>query len=168
MSKKIQKKKCNCCSNVVSSDDLIIYNKKTYCSACYDVIHRDATEYKKLIKYICEIFDIPAPTGFILKQIKNMKTKNNWNYGAILYTLWYYFEILEKQLYLEYGIGFVERYYDQAREFYNHQEQLKQTAKRLSNKTVPIRLVKSNIKKSDKPTNNLININSLLTVQEGE
>lgn len=168
MSKKIQEKMCQCCGKTFPSNKIVIYNKKSYCTSCYELAKRNANEYKELIKYICNVFDIQAPTGFILKQIKNMKDKNNWSYSAILYTLWYCFEILEKPLYVNHGIGFIEQYYEQARDFYEHQERLRQTAERLSVKAESIKRIKSYVEKPIEHKNNLININSLLTGQEGE
>ena len=89
---------CKNCGRKLQPEERYIHASKTYCEECYQKILQESDEYKQLIEFICLNYEIQRPTGLMLKQIKDMKTDFGWSYAAMTYTLWYYKEILGKQL----------------------------------------------------------------------
>ncbi|WP_239704949.1 hypothetical protein [Mammaliicoccus sp. E-M24] len=86
---------------------------------------RDKEERKKLIEYICKLFDIDAPTGFILKQIKEYHTEYNYRYYAIQLALEYFFVVKQNDTGKSKGIGIVPYIMEDAKEFYMNLARLK-------------------------------------------
>ena len=80
---------------------------------------RESQDYKELIAYICELYQIDAPTGWMLKQIKDFKEQFNYTYRGMKSTLHYFYEIQEgNDVTDSMGIGIVPFVYDEAKKFY--------------------------------------------------
>ena len=94
---------CKGCGKKLQPEEKYIHASKTYCEECYKKIERESTEYKQLIEFICNNYELDKPTGFMLKQIKELKTEYGYSYAAMTYTLWYCKEILNKSLIEKYG-----------------------------------------------------------------
>ena len=105
---------CKGCGKKLQPEEKYSHASKTYCKECYEKILRDSDEYKQLIEFICTNYEIERPTGFMLKQIKDMKTEYGWSYAAMTYTLWYCKEVLGKQLIEKYGVALVKHFYEEA------------------------------------------------------
>jgi predicted RNA-binding Zn-ribbon protein involved in translation (DUF1610 family) len=153
---------CKECGKELKIDERHIHCSKTYCSNCYEKIMRESDEYKKLIQYICENYSIQAPTGLMLKQIKEYKTEYEYTYGGIAYTLWYIKEILNKEFIVMYGISLVKFCYEDARNYYIHQEEIKKSMETNSKAEIKTRVVKVNNIDRNTKNNSLIDISSLL------
>lgn len=79
---------------------------------------RESQSYRELIDYICEIFNMDAPTGMILNQIKRMKEEYNYKNKGIMLSLQYFFEIEGNEVWEDSGIAIVPSVYDKARKHY--------------------------------------------------
>lgn len=153
---------CKDCGKELQSDEKHIHCSKSYCEICYDKIMKESDEYKRLIKYICENYSIQAPTGLILKQIKEYKTEYAYTYGGITYTLWYIKEILNKEFIVMYGISLVKFCYEDAKNYYIHQEEIKKSMELNSKAEIKTRVVKVNNVDKNTKNNSLIDIGSLM------
>lgn len=122
---------CKNCGKKLQSEEKHIHASKTYCEECYQKILRESDEYKQLIEFICVNYEIERPTGFMFKQIKDMKTDFGWSYAAMTYTLWYCKEILGKQLNEKYGVALVKHFYEEASDYYTQQEQIRNQMEKL-------------------------------------
>ena len=80
---------CKGCGKKLQPEEKHIHSSKTYCEECFKKIERDSTEYKQLIEFICNNYELEKPTGFMLKQIKELRTEYGYSYAAMTYTLWY-------------------------------------------------------------------------------
>lgn len=154
---------CKNCGKSLTSEEKHIYSNKTYCVDCYNIKLAEKADYDNLIKMICEYFEIEAPTGMILKQIKNYKSEFGYTDSGIGYTLWYIKNILNGKFIEKYGIYQVKNEYNNAEKYFISQQKISESAveyKEIS-KTVKF-------KNKSKPTNKsfLIDIDSLL--EEGE
>lgn len=155
--------KCKRCGKDLYPEERFKHNSKNYCKDCYEIIVREAEDYKNLIEYICEIFEIDKPTGFILKQIKNYKEEFGYGYAGIQYTLWYCKEIEEFNFVPKYGIYMVKQHFEDAKEYYNHQEKLLEKMKSLSKNDVhKINKIEEKSINSSSDNSSLVNITSLL------
>jgi hypothetical protein len=111
--------KCPLCGTFNEKENAIYHNSKYYCKVCYENKQNESNDYKELISYICELYSIDIPTGWILKQIKDFKEQFNYTYKGIKSTLHYFFEIQEgNDVADSMGIGIVPFVYDEAKKFY--------------------------------------------------
>lgn len=120
-----RKVKCPKCGKSNDKEIAVKYNNRYYCKECIE----DVEEYKELIEAICQIYELEAPTMQIVKQIKDYKDKYNFTNSGILFTLKYYYQILENKVLEDSGIGIVPYYYDKARDYYNKKFELEEYAK---------------------------------------
>ena len=153
---------CKSCGKKLQPEEKCSHASKTYCKECYKKILRDSDEYKQLIEFICTHYEIERPTGFMLKQIKDMRTEFGWSYAAMTYTLWYCKEVLGKQLLEKYGVALIKHFYEEASNYYSQQEKMKEQMKRLENVEVKTKVVKRNQSKSTNSNSSLINLGNLL------
>lgn len=159
--------KCQKCGKELQNEDKYKHGSKNYCGVCYKQVTREANEYKKLVEYICVVFSITRPNGFILKQIKDLKTNYNYSYLAIQYTMWYCKEILDIKFNDKYGISLIKNYYDEAKKYYCTQEQQKNKLKNIPDDKPKIKIIKQNFADFGKnKTSFLLNLNSLM--KEGD
>lgn len=128
--------KCPYCKERDSKEVMIKIGNRYWHQSCRDIYEqkmeeqkteelknkeRDAKEYKELIAYICELYNIEKPTGMILKQVRDFHNEPyNWRYQAIQLALEYFFEIKENSTANARGIGIVPYIYDEAVGFWKH------------------------------------------------
>jgi hypothetical protein len=118
--------KCPVCGTFNEKETAIYHNSKYYCKVCYDNKLNEANDYKDLIAYICELYNIDVPTGWMFKQIKDFKEQFNYSYKGIKTTLHYFFEIQEgNDVEDSMGIGIVPFVYDEAKRFYIDKKAIK-------------------------------------------
>lgn len=153
---------CKGCRKKLQPEEKYIHASKTYCEECYKKIERESTEYKQLIKFICDNYELDKPTGFILKQIKELKIEYGYSYAAMAYTLWYCKEILNKSLIEKYGVALIKHYYDEAKDYYSQQEKLKEQINKLSDVKIKTKVVKKTSMNSNKKSASLIDLGNLL------
>lgn len=153
---------CKSCGRKLQPEEKYIHASKAYCEECYQKILRESDEYKQLIEFICTNYEIEKPTGFMLKQIKDMKIDFGWSYAAMTYTLWYCKEILGKQLIEKYGVALVRHFYEEAREYYSQQEQIKNQMEQIKDVEMKTKVVKHNNINNVNTNASLVNLESLL------
>lgn len=157
---------CKGCGKKLQPNEKLIHSGKSYCDKCYEGVLRDAEEYKQLMKFICDNYEINKPTGLMLTQIKYLKNDLNYTYGGMAYTLWYCREILEKPLKVEYGVSLIKYYYEEAEKFYLQQEKISQQMIKMKDVKLSTKVIKSNkiINKTkvNESKNSLINIENLI------
>lgn len=153
---------CKSCGKKLQPEEKYIHSSKSYCKECYQKILQESDEYKQLIEFICINYEIERPTGFMLKQIKDMRTDFGWSYAAMTYTLWYCKEILGKQLNEKYGVALVKHFYDEASDYYSQQEQIKNKMEQLKDVEIKTKVVKQNNINRINTSSSLVNLESLL------
>jgi len=153
---------CKGCGRKLQPEEKCTHNSKTYCAYCLKDIEREAEEYKNLIEFICTNYGLDRPTGFMLKQIKEMKTEFHYSYAAMTYTLWYCKEILNKGFIEKYGVALIKHYYDEAKSYYSHQEKLKRQMENIADCDIKTKVVKGNNSIAIKKSKSLIDLGDLL------
>ena len=153
---------CKGCGKQITKEEKYVHSSKSYCKDCYDKIMAEKESYKKLIDSICNYFQITAPTGLILKQIKEYKNTFKYTNEGMLYTLWYCTEILNKKLDIKYGIAVVKYQYENAENYFISQQNIEKTVN--NRKEVKTNVVKINLNKVHKQneSNLLFNLEELL------
>lgn len=125
-----RKVKCPECGTYNDKENTVYHNSKYYCKICFENKQKEAQDYKNLVAYICELYQIEAPTGWMLKQIKDYKEQFNFTYRGIKTTLHYFYEIQEgNSVEDSMGIGIVPFVYDEAKRFYIEKKVVKDSLK---------------------------------------
>ena len=153
---------CNGCGKKLQPEEKYKHSSKTYCKECFRKFERESEEYKQLIKFICDNYELDEPTGFMLKQIKELKNDYGYSYLSMTYTLWYCKEVLNKSLVEKYGVALIKYYYDEAKEYYLQQERLKEQVDKLSDTAIKTKVIKHTSNNSNKKTASLIDLGNLL------
>jgi hypothetical protein len=75
-------------------------------------------EYSDLIAYICNLYKIKAPTGMILKQVKDFQVDYGYKLSGIKLSLQYFFETKGNEVLEDSGIGIVPFVYEEAKKHF--------------------------------------------------
>lgn len=126
--KKERKVKCHNCGAYIDKANATCKNKKNYCSTCYALIQKESEDYKDLISFICDLFQMKAPSMLILSQIKDYKEKHQFTYRGMKTTLDYFYNIKGNPLELDNRkvttVGIIPYIYEEAKEFYTERAKL--------------------------------------------
>lgn len=115
---------------------------------------RESQDYKDLIAYICELYGIDAPTGWILKQIKDFKDQFHYTYKGMKTTLNFFYEIQEGHDAADsMGIGIIPFVYDEAKKFYIDKKAVKDSMTGLNLGNIVSNKKTINIKRSNANVN---------------
>jgi len=110
--------KCPYCETKLDQDDAVSHQKRYYHPGCLEAKKNEAQDYKDLIEYICNLYDLKAPTGMILKQIKEYQTDLKYKIKGIELALRYFHETEENPVREGDGIGIVPFVYERAKQHY--------------------------------------------------
>lgn len=114
-----RKVKCPECGTFNDKENTVYDNGRYYCKICYKNKKHEADDYKSLIAYVCELYQIEAPTGWMLKQIRDFKEQFHYSYKGMKTTLHYFYEIQEGNDPMDsLGVGIIPFVYDEAKKFY--------------------------------------------------
>ena len=76
-----------CGKEIQNKEDKFKISNKTYCKHCYDKEIIEVEARKKLIDDLCTMLELKAPTGLILKQIKECKETLHYTYRGMNYRI---------------------------------------------------------------------------------
>lgn len=113
-----RKVKCPYCEEKLDKDDAISYKKRYYHEECFNTWRLEAEHRKDLIEFICELHGIDAPTGMMVKQIKDFQVDYEYKLKGIELSLRYFYEILDNPVREGDGIGIVPYVYEEAKKHY--------------------------------------------------
>lgn len=151
--------KCPYCEMSLDKDDAIPYKKRYYHQNCFNTWKLEAEHRKELISYICTLYQIDAPTGMILKQIKEFQEEYKYKLKGVELALRYFHETLENPIREGDGIGIVPFVYDEAKRHYIRQKAIQKSAEDPNNhKREEVTLI---IKKDKKKKRGLVDISAL-------
>lgn len=145
-----EKYRCLICNKIHKEEDNVYIKNKCYCRECHEEKTEGTSDYKKLITYICELFDIDAPTMVMTSQIKDFKENYKYTYRGIQTTLHYFFEIEGNEILDNAGIGIVPFVYDEAKQFYIENSNIKKNLEKIDLEDVISQVVTININKKDR------------------
>ncbi|GIN22541.1 hypothetical protein [Siminovitchia fordii] len=108
--------KCPYCEEKLPKSESHPYKKRYYHLECFNEWRNQADHRKELIEYICELYGIDAPTGMMVKQIKEFVEDYNYKYKGMELALRYFYETLGNQVLEGSGIGIIPYIYEDARQ----------------------------------------------------
>jgi hypothetical protein len=110
--------KCPYCETQLDKDDAHEYKKKYYHKNCFFEWQQESEHRKQLIEYICQLYRLDAPTGLILKQIKDFQVDYKYKLKGMELALRYFHETLGNPVQQGAGIGIVPFVYEEAKNDY--------------------------------------------------
>ncbi len=111
--------KCPYCGQKFDQDEAVTNGKRYYHKECFEEFNMQKEHRKALIEYICEIYDIEAPTGMMLKQIKDyISEEYNYKYKGMELALRYFYETLDNRVTEGTGLGIIPFVYEDAKRDY--------------------------------------------------
>ena len=117
--------------------------------------------YARLLDYVCYIFQLDAPTGMMMKQIKECKLSGG-TYEGMEYTLWYCVEILGKPPIPKYGVYFIKDYYEEAAQYWKEQNEIANKMKDVSESDFKIKKVQGSNKSNINVDSSLFNLDNIM------
>ena len=117
------------CGNKYPQSLLTKISNKNYCIPCAEKVLKEKNDRESLYGTIKKIFDIPYPSGFMLKQIKDYKNDRNYTYEGINQTLCYAVKVHKMKLHRNAGLAIVPYYYDKAVSYYIELEEKRKNTK---------------------------------------
>ncbi|MEM4994817.1 hypothetical protein WKH56_19845 [Priestia sp. SB1] len=147
-----RKVKCPHCEKMMEKEEAVSHQKRYYHEACLKDKQKSIEDRKDLIAYICELYRIDAPTGMMLKQIKEFETDFKYKLKGIELALRYFYETSENNPREGDGIGIVPYVYEKAKKHYilkkNVEKSVKEAAgKEIKQKVVTVKSPEMKVKK---------------------
>lgn len=114
--------KCPVCGSMNNKEDTEEYGKRYYCPSCLKTKLEQSearrSDWDRLFKYICKVYNIETLTGMMYKQLKEYRDEYGYKDSGMYATLRYYYDILGNEVLEGSGVGIIPYYYDKAREYY--------------------------------------------------
>lgn len=152
--------KCKSCGDLFDRELMHEIGSKKFCSTCHQSLLKEKKDREDLYHYIQESYDIPFPTGRMLRDIKIYKEERGYTYKNMRLTLKYAFERKNFQPDKKYSLGCVPYFYDEMIEYY------KDLKKKMEQRVKPVeqRKVKISSKQftNKKQVSKSIDMNNLL------
>lgn len=109
---------CENCKKEITGE-IIKKGRKEYCEDCMFEIDPDWTDWCKLFEYIKRLYNVENVSVQIITQLKKYNNESKMSYYGMLHTLRYVYEILEKELDTDKGVGIIPYFYNKAEQFMN-------------------------------------------------
>jgi hypothetical protein len=146
-----RKATCPKCNQIIEpNENTKVYKNKKYHIKCYkelvdELYNKSKTSQdikQELYDYICRIFNLKEITPLIKIQLDKYYTEYEFTYEGMLYTLKYFFDVMENDVGKCEGIGIIPYVYQEAKEFYvlkDHLYDLEIIENPIENKIVKIK-----------------------------
>jgi len=146
-----RKVKCPVCESYNYKEEAIYHQKRYYCEICYKNKTKESNNYKNLIQYICDIYEVDVPTGFMFTQIKNFKEQYNYTYKGMELTLDYFYNVKTNNTPdIDKGLGIIPYIYEEAKQFFIEKRNIKKNLENVNIQDITDKVNVISIKKSDK------------------
>lgn len=122
--------KCPECERNVDRniEPFVTHSKRHYHEACYQQFQLRGQHRDELIRYICELYRIQTPNGFMLKQIKEFQDDYGYTLKGMELALRYFHDIEGNSVDAK-GIGIVPYIYEDARDYYRRMSDVKKASR---------------------------------------
>lgn len=119
-----KKYKCANCGSLVDVNEATVIASKRYCLSCAQTHQKEAQAYKDLIAFICDLFQIKAPSTLICTQLKRYKENEHYTYQGMQAALDYFFNLQGHSIEGSLGIGIIPYIYDEVKDFYQERKMI--------------------------------------------
>lgn len=165
---KLQGYICPYCKDRVAKEDSVQEGKRYFHFDCLEKKkeeekeqRRHAEDYKSLIDYICRLYGLDAPTGMILKQVKDFQTEYNFKLKGMELALRYFHETQNNPVIEGNGIGIIVYVYEEAKRHFMTKMKVEASLKEMEECDKYQEIV-VDLSRKIKRKNNFIDISSIL------
>ncbi|OBA04929.1 hypothetical protein A9D36_09645 [Bacillus subtilis] len=151
--------KCQYCDIHFDKDISVKHGKGYYHESCYKEWRSKVNPRKELIRYLCRLYGIKAPTGKMLKQIKQYEKEYNLKVEGMRLSLEYFHETLGHPVRQDGDLDIVPYIYEEAKRHYIARQKAKKIAEDKLLHQRPVREV--TIKLNEIPNKKTFDISSL-------
>lgn len=123
--------KCQICEEKSEKETMVvkIIGQKTkvnkyYHATCLENKELHEKERQILFDYICKLYEVDVPNGYVMKQMKDYHTKYNYRYAGMKMALEYFYDIKLNPLPDFQTIGILPYIYDEAKDYYTEQRRI--------------------------------------------
>ncbi|MCA1027026.1 hypothetical protein LCM23_13070 [Cytobacillus kochii] len=110
--------KCPYCERKLDKDESYEYKKRYYHVECFEEWNQEKTHREELLSYVCNLYKMDAPTGMMLKQIKDFQTDYKYKLKGMELALRYFHDTLGNSVVEGAGIGIIPFVYEDAKKHY--------------------------------------------------
>jgi hypothetical protein len=142
--------KCPYCENKLDKEEAYEYKKKYYHIECFETWEKEKAHRQELIQYICELFRISAPTGIMLKQIKEFQENYKYKLKGMELALRYFHDTLGNRVQEGTGIGIIPFVYEEAKNHYVKQQRIAESLDSIENQEIIVYIDPNKSKRKSK------------------
>lgn len=152
------------CEGKYTKDNLVQISNKNYCKKCAAEFEKNKKDRDVLYKTIQTVFQVPYPTGLMLRQMKQFKQDRGYTYEGMTKTICYFIKVMKKSPSLKGNLSFLPYYYDSSIKYY---EDLEERRNKVNEMESVIKVVNITIApkedNSEYRTKKIIDMNGLLS-----
>lgn len=151
------------CEKKYLKEELTKYKGKNYCQACLKEKRRNDEDYEFLLMKIRTSYNIPYPSGMMLRQIKTFKENRGYSYYNQGLAIEYIKNVLRKKMETKYGLGLVPYVIDDAVKYYKENEEKARKLKDIDfiNNKQHAKISSKTLKENDYGKKKMINMEEL-------
>lgn len=152
------------CEKKHPKEVLTKYKGKNYCQTCLKEKRHNDEDYQFLLMKISTSYNIPYPTGMMLRQIKNFKNDRGYSYRNQALAVEYIKTVLRKKMETKYGLGLVPYVIDDAVRYYKENEERARKLKDVNsiNNKQRAKISSKTLKENEHGKKRMINMEELL------
>ena len=152
------------CEKKYPKEELTKYKGKNYCQTCLKEKRHNDEDYQSLLLQIRKSYNIPYPTGMMLRQIKAFKNDRGYSYRNQVLAIEYIDNVLRKSMHTKYGLGLVPYVIDEAVAYYKDNEEKARKLKDVNsiNNKQYAKISSKTLKENEHGKKRLINMEELL------
>lgn len=117
------------CGEKYPREEIVKVGSKNYCKKCGERKQKEIKDREVLFHTIQITYNIPYPSGQMLRQIKQFKEDRNYDYEGMTKTLCYFIKVIKKKPFLNAALSFLPYYYDSAIKYYKELDERREKAK---------------------------------------
>lgn len=150
------------CKQKYKKSTMFQISNLNYCESCYKAAIKERNDRADLYHYIQETYNVPFPTGAMLRQIKTFKEEKNYTYKNMRLTLKYAFTKKNYKPERKFGLGLIPYFYDEMLDYYRDLQEKRLTNKVEKKETHVVKVKASNIMTDRTVKKKQINMDDLL------
>lgn len=128
------------CNNKHLKEDLVKVGTQNFCKPCAEAKKKEQEDRAVLYKTIQTVFQLPYPSGQMLRQISDFIAERNYTLEGMTKTICYFVKVQRKVPFKNGGLAFIPWNYDNAIKYYNEQEEKRKNSTDVSNKKVILKI----------------------------
>lgn len=128
------------CEGKYEKSMMVKLKGQNHCPNCRDKVKNEQEDRQLLYNTIIKIFEVPFPTGMMLRQIKQFSEERSYTYKGMTMTLCYIKKVLRKDLNKKGGLALVPYCYDQALQYYKDLEEKRKNTVDVSNEVIKVKI----------------------------